>query len=48
MAEQTLQAIREERFYIFSESAESEQWKDNMKMRFDDILRGRKPTMPKL
>ncbi|MBW1903615.1 MAG: SDR family NAD(P)-dependent oxidoreductase [Deltaproteobacteria bacterium] len=48
MAEQTLQAIREERFYIFSQSAESVQWKDNMKMRFDDILRGRKPTMPVL
>jgi NADP-dependent 3-hydroxy acid dehydrogenase YdfG len=48
MAEQTLQAIREERFYIFSESAEAEQWKDNMKMRFDDILLDRKPTMPVL
>ena len=48
MAEQTLQAIREERFYIFSESAEAEQWKDNIKIRFDDILLDRKPTMPKL
>jgi NAD(P)-dependent dehydrogenase (short-subunit alcohol dehydrogenase family) len=48
MAEQTLQGIREERFYIFSESAESRQWKDNMRIRFDDILLDRKPTMPKL
>ncbi len=48
MAEQTLQAIREERFYIFSESAEAGQWKDNMKLRFDDILLDRKPTMPEL
>jgi len=48
MAEQTLQAIREERFYIFSQSAESKQWKDNIKIRFDDILLDRKPTMPAL
>ena len=48
MAEQTLEGIREGRFYIFSQSAESEQWKENMRVRFDDILLDRKPTMPKL
>jgi len=48
MAEQTLQAIREGRFYIFSQSEESVQWKENMKMRFDDILLDRKPSMPNL
>lgn len=48
MAEQTLQGIREKRFYIFSESVESGQWKENMKLRFEDILLDRRPTMPKL
>jgi len=48
MAEQTLKGIRERRFYIFSESAEAVQWKDNIRTRFDDILLDRNPTMPRL
>jgi len=48
MAEQTLLAIREERFYIFSESGDSEQWKENIITRLDDIRLERNPTFPKI
>ena len=48
MAEQILKGIRERRFYIFSDSTEAEQWKENIRTRFDDILLDRNPTMPRL
>jgi len=47
MAEQTLQAIRAKRFYIFTEGmGDSEQWKGNIELRLDDIRLGRNPTFP--
>ena len=47
MAEQTLQAIRAKRFYIFTEGMDdSEQWKGNIELRLDDIRLGRNPTFP--
>ncbi len=48
MAEQTLQAIREKRFYIFSKAGDSEHWKENIITRLEDIRLERNPTFPKL
>jgi NAD(P)-dependent dehydrogenase (short-subunit alcohol dehydrogenase family) len=47
MAEQTLQAIREDRFYVFTQGmGDSDVWNKNIETRFADVLQGRNPTFP--
>jgi hypothetical protein len=46
VADQVLQAIRDERFYIFTEGGDSDRWKKVINMRLDDIRELRNPTFP--
>jgi NAD(P)-dependent dehydrogenase (short-subunit alcohol dehydrogenase family) len=46
MAVKTLQAIRDERFYIFSDTDDSNIFWRNINTRLDDIREGRNPTFP--
>jgi hypothetical protein len=44
MAEQTLRAIAEDRFYILPEGGDAYRWKKLADLRLDDIRLGRNPT----
>ena len=46
MAVKILQAIRDERFYIFSDTDDSNIFWRNINTRLDDIREGRNPTFP--
>jgi NAD(P)-dependent dehydrogenase (short-subunit alcohol dehydrogenase family) len=46
MADKILQAIRDERFYIFSDTGDSNIFWRNINTRLDDICEGRNPTFP--
>ena len=47
MAEQTLQAIWDERFYVFTQGVgDADVWNKNIETRFEDVLQGRNPTFP--
>ena len=46
VAEQVVKAIREERFYIFTEGGDSYRWRNVIKNRLDDLNAFRNPTFP--
>ena len=46
VADQVLQAIRDERFYIFTEGGDSDRWRKVINTRLDDIRELRNPTFP--
>jgi hypothetical protein len=46
VAEQVVGAIREERFYIFTEGGESAVWKAIIDRRLDEIRDFRNPSLP--
>lgn len=46
VADQVIQAIQEERFYIFTEGGDSDRWRKVINIRLDDIHEGRNPTFP--
>jgi len=46
MADKIIQAIREERFYIFSDEGDHNIFRQNINTRLDDIREGRNPTFP--
>ena len=46
MADKIIQAIREERFYIFSDAGDDNMFRRNINTRLDDVREGRNPTFP--
>jgi short-subunit dehydrogenase len=46
VAEQVVRAIREERFYIFTEGRDSDTWKKLINKRLDEIRKFSNPTLP--